>query len=315
MSSEKLDPRIPDCKDNPAEDREYSKEEQIRRMKLLYKILDLFKSEKDQYPLTIVLNKGKDYAYDENQILLEVQDFCRDGYMRLETVDKADQAEVDELLKEEIYDKVIVRLNYGAYGILFDNSIELNKKVTELETRCDRDEEALERLDNSWKGYSASRDQIDQIKSAMEAQIAEVNDQKNELNQSIINSETKWKNEKKNFEKEMEKQAKNTALEAIEEELKLSGRIGKEMQNMQKDIIQFMVIFITIFTMVGIDIRNIGNWTAPVMFKANLIICSSMSTLMALVSIIMASDEKRTHVMSGLAVVLWIIVLASFFVF
>lgn len=310
MSGENLDQRIPDCADDSAG--EYGKEEQIRRIKLLYRILDHFKGEENQYPLSIVLRMGTDFGYEENQIFLEILSFRRNGYMRLETEDGADQTEVDELLKEEIYDKVLVRLNYGVYGILFDNSIKLNEKITELETRCGKDEEALERLNDNWKEYCASRDRIDQIKSEIEAQITEFNGQRGELNQTITDSEKKWVDDRKDFEKAMITQAENTALEAIEKELKLSGRIGKEMQNMQKDIIQFMVIFITIFTMIGIDIRNLDKWTMPVMLRANLILCSTMSTLMTLVSVIMAPSKIRTYVMSGLSVMLWLIVLASF---
>lgn len=101
----------------------------------------------------------------------------------------------------------------------------------------------------------------------------------------------------------------------LEEELKLSGKIGSATQDMQKDIIQFMGIFIAIFALLGLNISNAAKWTTADFFHMNLVIIASMATLVFLISIIMNVKSLRTICMGILTVALWVLSAFVFFMF
>lgn len=285
----------------------------LGRLELLRLLMELLKDVKSKDLLSKVLQHCTESQdkFDKDEVLNEIKNFSKEGYINLEPVETVGGAEeqdaVDVLLQEENHDKILVNLKQHAFTILFDSCAELSEDISKLNARQSEDGEVLEELKENWKDYDDTKERILTIEQRVEETKNEIISQKDDWEEKLKKSKEEWKENRK----EVLGQAEKLSESIIEKELEMSGKIGQAMQNMQKDIIQFMVIFITIFTMVGLDLKNIGAWSVAELFRVNIIICASMSALMTLVSIIMASDKRRTVFMCALSVILWGITLLS----
>ena len=89
------------------------------------------------------------------------------------------------------------------------------------------------------------------------------------------------------------------------------------MQDMQKDIIQFMGIFIAIFAIIGLNLNHAESWTISDFFQMNLVITASLTTLLFLVSVVLNNKDNgfRKWLMGILTVLLWGASIFVFFIF
>ena len=165
-----------------------------------------------------------------------------------------------------------------------------------------------------WEDYGNSREEM--AKQYQEAK--ELHDEsmsmKTSCEETIENDKQSRVQEAEQFKEDIQKSTTNQVAKQLEEELKLSGKIGSLTQDMQKDIIQYMGIFIAIFALLGLNISNAENWTITDFFHINLVIIASMATLLFLISIIMKGKSARTACMGILTTVLWMLSVFVFFV-
>lgn len=99
--------------------------------------------------------------------------------------------------------------------------------------------------------------------------------------------------------------ARQVVGDSVQEELKRTGAIGGFLQEVQKDLFQYMALFVAIFSVLGLNINSAGKWTVQQLLKLNLILVASLTTLIALLSVIAGPVKKRTYVLIGLAILLW----------
>lgn len=168
-------------------------------------------------------------------------------------------------------------------------------------------------------------DMTKQIKilDRLKEEIENVTTIRKQMKEELCNVEKKF-NDISN-QKSSEMQRKITEVDKhvedrIEEELVSSGKIGAFMQSVQKDIVQYMAIFIAIFSLINLNVGGVGveKRSLTDYLGVNLLLVSSMVTLFALLESVFyrikaKNDTKK--ISAGLWVasaLLWVITAVLF---
>ncbi len=253
----------------------------------------------NSYLFSVVMQLGVSKGYNKEDFISQVRDFQNEGYV---TLLSDDEAGLEQLILDKCYDKIQICFNEAQMlHFLLDESINLNRSMKDLM-------DILQKQKPVWEQYGREREE-------MEKWHDEISSMKAGCEQAIKEDKDARAKEAEKLKKEVGHITETKVDSQIEEALKLSGKIGATMQDMQKDIIQFMGIFIAIFALLGLNINNAGKWSTADFFHINLVITAAISTLLFLISIIMKGKSPRTSCMGILTAVLWIIAAFVFFVF
>lgn len=297
-------------------DSEYEKSEEIfQNIDIFYVLLELQpNTEEDEEPsanntymLSVVLQAGIKKHYSKEAFISHMFRFEKDGFVTLFSDD--DDADLDLLKEKQLYDKIQICINEAKIlPVLLKASLTLNKSIKKLKGQ-------LEKQEPIWKQYESDKKEMDRQYKAVEEWYKKSGELKTSLEKIVADDKKNRTLEAESFTKDMEDITKNRVNDLLEDELKRSGRIGAAMQDMQKDIIQFMGIFIAIFALLGLNIGNADNWSAADFFHVNLVITASMATLLFLISVIIKGKSRRTRCMGILTAALWALSAFVFFVF
>lgn len=260
----------------------------------------------DIYMFPIMMAAGIEQGYTEEHFISEILDFQKAKYLTLLSTDE--EADWEQSIQEKKWGQIQICLNKEQmFRVLVDNSLILNNSMRNLMA-------LLQKQVPVWEDYGNSREEM--AKQYQEAK--ELHDEsmsmKTSCEETIENDKQSRVQEAEQFKEDIQKSTTNQVAKQLEEELKLSGKIGSLTQDMQKDIIQYMGIFIAIFALLGLNISNAENWTITDFFHINLVIIASMATLLFLISIIMKGKSARTACMGILTTVLWMLSVFVFFV-
>jgi len=253
----------------------------------------------NSYLFSVLIRSGISNGYDKEDFISQMLDFKEKGYV---TLLSDDEAGLDQLIRDECYDKIQICFNEAQMlHVLLDESITLNRSMRDLI-------DILQKQRPVWEQYGREREE-------MEKWHDETSTMKADCEQAIEKDKDARAQEAEKLKEEVKNNTEKKVDSQIEKALELSGKIGAAMQDMQKDIIQFMGIFIAIFALLGLNINNAGKWSTADFFHINLVITAAISTLLFLISIIMKGKSPRTSCMGILTAVLWIIAAFVFFVF
>lgn len=259
------------------------------------------------YMFPVVLQLGISHGYDEDGFVSQMLNFKKAGYVTLSSVNE--EEDLDQLIRDKLYDKIQICLNESQMlHALLNDSLTLNKSMRNLAIM-------LQKQKPVWESYDRSRQEMTRQHQEMEKWHEELTSMKESWEEEIKTDQKNREQEAKDLKIEVESITKEKVDGQLEEELKLSGKIGAAMQDMQKDIIQFMGIFIAIFALLGLNISNAGKWSTADFFHINLVITASMATMLFLISVIMKGKSPRTSCMGILTAVLWVTSAFVFFVF
>ena len=259
------------------------------------------------YMLPVVLQAGVKKGYDRETFISHLFRFEEAGYVTLFPDDE--EADLDQLKDGKLFDKIQICINEAKIlPVLLKASLTLNEYIKKLADQFEKQKPV-------WEQYISGREEMDRQHKAVAEWYKKSGEIKTSLEELIGNDKKNRALEAENLRQDMEDITKKRVDDQIEDELKRSGRIGAAMQDMQKDIIQFMGIFIAIFALLGLNISNANNWSAADFFHVNLVITASMATLLFLISVIMTGKSRRTHCMGILSAALWALSAFVFFVF
>ncbi len=271
------------------------------------------------YTFSIVVKRVCErLGYEEEAAVSKLRDFAGHGYVTLLPFEK--ESATEQEIEENNYDKTGIQLNKPKImDLLIDDSIMLGERIEKLMDSIQRmsefqsaygsPEEIAQKHQEIEKLYSDAETMKSEWEKARDADKAEREKQAEELKSEVVKiAETKAK-------KTAEETAQSISADEIGKALGLSGKIGAAMQDMQKDIIQYMGIFIAIFALIGLNLGRTESWSISNFFHMNLVITASMATLLSFISVLMEGKSPRTRIMGVLTVVLWIAAVFVFFVF
>ena len=261
------------------------------------------------YMFSVLLQFAVSHGYEEEEFVSRMLSFYQSGYVTLSTIEDGD-VEPKELIQKQDYKNIQVYLNKEKIlQVLLDESISINRIMQNLMSQLQKQESVLAR-------YDSGRQEMTRQHQEMGKWHEESNAIRTEWEEAVKADLEKRERLTAELNAEVEKITKEKVDSQLEDELRLSGKIGNAMQEMQKDIIQFMGIFIAIFALLGLNIGNAGKWSTVDFFHINLVLTASMATLLFLISIIMnGKKDSRTSCMGILTAALWILAAFVFFVF
>lgn len=259
------------------------------------------------YLFSVVLQRGISNGYDEKEFISQILDFHKSGYVTLSVSDENDP---EELIRAKAYDNVQIYLNeQKLLPILLNDSLFLNTFIQDLMS-------SLQKQKVIWDSYDSNRAEMIRQHQEVKKWHEESASMRESWEKARKADEEARKVQAESLKEEVQSITKKKVDGLLEDELKLRGKIGSAMQDMQKDIIQFMGIFIAIFALLGLNISNAGRWSMADLFHINLIITASMATLLFLISVILNGiKDSRTRWMGILTVALWVLSVIRFFPF
>lgn len=276
------------------------------------------------YQFSIVVSHiCKELKFSEEVAISILRDFSRQNYVRLSLHDdEQDESEIEKSIQnKDGYDKIELSFSTARIlEVLLDDSIVLSEGLEKLIDRSQRQEEFRASYETQFteistnyesmgKLYSDTVLAIENFEEAAKTTIKDLNARadslKAELNETV----------KPIAEKKAKETAEEVAKTEIRKELKLDGDIGSAMQNIQKDIIQFMGIFVAIFALIGLSIGRSSSWSVSDFFCMSLVITASMATLLFFISVIINGKRSRTIFMGIASVILWTTAAFAHFVF
>ncbi|MCI9218358.1 MAG: hypothetical protein HFH94_01240 [Lachnospiraceae bacterium] len=272
------------------------------------------------YNFKMVIDKWNALGYDESTFVRIMCDYNKKRYITLSSDGESD---LEQPIDESNYGRIHISLNEpNMLEALLDDFIFLGEHMVRLTAFS-------KQLDTLLLDYNKNVSKADELSEKYQAQHSDLSSLKDTWEKELTADKTERQEQEKALKAEVEKiaeekssgiaesKAKETAGDEIEKELKLSGKIGAAMQDMQKDIIQFMGIFIAIFAIIGLNLNHAESWTISDFFQMNLVITASLTTLLFLVSVVLNNKDNgfRKWLMGILTVLLWGASIFVFFIF
>lgn len=318
------------------EQEEFDDDRQMRRLRVLRMLLNFFKDSKQEYLLSAVLEFAKT-EYDEEVFCQELLSLVQEEYIEIKLISVSDGIKVDnadiytakQLIQEGNCDKILVTLKEQRSGILLHNFVDVNIAMLKMKLQFNEIKEEVSQQRNIIKSYEAEQQAVLTVESEFQEKYNGFtenlkewdNKQKsleNQIEQAKQSLKVQFEDGQKFLERYIETEqesikeaARNEAVEMIEEEIKSTGKIGQTMQDAQKNIIQYMAIFVAIFALVNVNVVNAAHWTYAELFRVDVIMTTSILTLVTLVHIFTDNKSKGINKMIILLAVLWIAVAFS----
>lgn len=194
------------------------------------------------------------------------------------------------------------------------NIDKINNELTLLKEEQNNIIKSDETIKNSLTDFDRSKEQLgDNIKK-----FDKEFEQAKELFNNLPNQVTEYTS--KNIDNALNEKGKITlsVKEEIDNSLKRDGKIGAFVEQIQKDIMQYMSIFIAIFALLNLNLSNLKPWNIRKFIGINLCLVASMTTLTALLAFILYKpNEKEKNykpwILSAFAIILWAIIIKIMF--
>lgn len=263
------------------------------------------------YQFSMVVSQiCKELKYSEEDAVSILKDFGRKNYVSLSPHDdKIDESEIEKSIQnKDDYDKINLSFNTARIlEVLLDDSIVLSEGLKKLIDLSERQEEFRSSYETQFTEIAKNYENIEKLQSDIDSAKTEFKTIKDTNIEELKTQADTLKAElNETVGPIAEKKAEEAAKNKVQDELKLGGDIGSAMQNMQKDIIQFMGIFVAIFALIGLSIGSSSSLSASDFFCVSLAITASMATLLFFISVIINAKRSRT-IFTGIAsVILWI---------
>lgn len=317
-------------------------EQQILRLNILKDLLKFLKYPNQKYMLSASLQYIRQ-EYDEKDFCQELLILAQEGYIEISVIgepDDANRADTDtakQLIDGGCYDKILIAIKEQQSGLLLHNFVDVNIAMLEMKSQFCKVEEELKQQKDILEQHNKEQQDISKINSEFQQKyneftksMGEFDSKQKDLEKQIdqgkkdltgqveskYNSFVQELNKKqKDIENSAVSGAKNKAVETIEDEIKSTGKIGQAMQDAQKSIIQYLAIFVAIFALVNINVEFAAKWSYAELFRVNVIMTTSMATLVTLVHMFTDKEHKWFKQMIMLLAVLWIVLAVSVFIF
>jgi len=127
-----------------------------------------------------------------------------------------------------------------------------------------------------------------------------------DINDNVQRIEEEYKKADEELYRRLSSEMGKKMDDHIDRELELTGKIGGAMNSLQKEIIQYMAIFVAIFSILGINAASAGGKTVGELFAINLLLVSSISVLCTILRVFTSDNiedlAKRVRVVVTLIV-------------
>ena len=310
-------------------------EQQILRLKILRKLLEFLKDPNQKYMLSTALQYIQQEC-DEKDFCQELLILVQEGYIEISVIGEPDDANgtdtdtAKQLIDGGFYDKILIAIKEQQSGLLLRNFVDVNIDMLEMKLQFNKVKDILEQYNKEQQDisniHSEFRQKYDDFTSHMGELDSKQKDLENQIDQGKKDLTEQAESEYNSFvqklgekQEDIEKSAVNgaeeKAVETIEEEIKSTGRIGQAMQDAQKSIIQYLAIFVAIFALVNINVVNAAKWSYEELFRVNVIMTTSMATMVMLVHAFTNKEHKWFRWVIVLLALLWIVLAGSVFIF
>lgn len=291
-------------------------------VKILHDIYDFFgKNKNDEFILLHYLQQLGDKEYTKEEVYAVLNNMADIGdiyfkYPDGRTCDVRINPEGDPVIQQDI----LFCLGEKPYGILLDITDVVYTEIRELSTYKDKidwifqqigiQENTLKKINENAETIKQAASDIDDKKKHIDGvarSVEEVTkkasaDLKKELDITVENLENKYKDE-----------IPKLTAESVNDELKRDGKIGSFLQDIQRDFIQYMAIFIAVFALVNVNLNGLEGRTIKDFLGINLFLVASMTTLGALLDIVLCRPQnecgfpKKSMLLWCGSIVLWAI--------
>ncbi len=203
----------------------------------------------------------------------------------------------DPIIANDISFRMNIRPDWGQLEILRQLNNELEEALgwkRKIENRID-DLEILKK----------ESDDIMKVRTEVRQSEAEIKETEGKIRLEV---ETLRKNVQEDRKETIEKAGSKAVDETqneIDQALKRDGVIGSFLQDIQKDLIQYMAIFIAVFSLINLNIGGTEGRTLTDYLGINLLLVSSIVTLFALLFLILRRPLAKGET-NRAAVLLWV---------
>lgn len=315
-------------------------DQRILRLNILQKMVKFLKDPCHEYSLSAVLQFVRE-EYEENVFCQELLALVEEEYIEIRSVDAQrdtnvsdtamplDASAAKQLIEEGEYDKILIALKEQQSGLLLHSFVDVNIVMLEMKSQLNKVKEEFERQREIIEQYDQKQQAISNINSEFQQKYkifeeilcvydskqkdleGQIREARNALTEQAGREYEEFAQTLDEKQKDIEDSAVNKAEETIEREIKSAGKIGQAMQDAQKSIIQYLAIFVAIFALVNINVVNAAKWSYADLFRVNVIMTTSMTTLVTLVHIFTDKERKWLRQMLILLAVLWIALAVS----
>lgn len=319
--------------DDCAEKEEIKEAEQISKSKLLKLLLECFKDVEGEYYLSAVLrNVSKEYEGKEDAVLQGIVELYNEEYIILSPKGVQKEAEnppyisPEQLIESRDYDNILIAFREQENKILLRNYVEAQISISEMQTQFENMKQRILKVEEFWETYNERELKSEELYNEFDRFYEEIKKEQGNLSkhqreveeyQREVEEHQKKDKEslngriKEEVAKQVEEQAKGHADSKIEEELSRNGKIGSSLHDAQMNIIQFMAIFVAIFSLVSINATNAGKWDYVELFRVNVVFTTAMFTLVILIHLFTTADRKWIKGMVIIVCILWIVLACS----
>lgn len=304
---------LDDCVDQ----KELKEDKKILERKSLQTLLDCFTDIGGKYPLSAVLRRAREeYGFEEDELLQGILQLSREERIIISSKLAQKEAEnnpsisVEQLMESKDYDNILIAFREQENKILLRNVVEANVFMLGMQTQFDKIEQKISMVEQSWNKYNEREQKSEGLYNKFSQTYQDFEDEKAAWDKHQKDFEGKLEKDREDILKEVKeeakKEAKKGAKEIIEEELLQSGKIGSALHDAQRNIIQFMAIFVAVFSLVSINVTNAGKWNYAELFRVNVIMTTAMFSLVTLIHIF-TSENKKWLIRMGLTVaIMWL---------
>lgn len=210
--------------------------------------------------------------------------------------------------KTPLSEKILFSLSERPYRMLLTLAEIVYYKVTDFTALRKEIKEQDRELKSIQKGIK----EIDTVKNNIEAEAKKIETAGQETKKALDDLEQ----HKKEALDKISDQAETKVSEKIEAELRRDGKIGSFLQGIQRDFIQYMAIFIAIFSLINLNLNSLKNRNVVELISMNLSLVASITGLAALLEFVLNKsvdqerEETSSWVLVVMAAVLWITAIA-----
>lgn len=225
-------------------------------------------------------------------------------------------SEEDPVIQQDI----LFCLGEKPYGILLAITDVVYTEIQELSSYKEKIDRIIQQIgvqENILKKINENAETIEQT-------AADIADKKKHIDHVADSVEEVTKKASANLKKEFDDTVENLknkykdeipklTAESVNDELKRDGKIGSFLQDIQRDFIQYMAIFIAVFALVNVNLNGLEGRTIKDFLGINLFLVAAMATLGALLDIVLwhprneRNFPKKSMLLWCVSIVLWVI--------
>lgn len=305
---------------------EIKEDEQISKSELLKILLECFKDVKGEYYLSAILRSvPKKYEGKESVLLHGIEQLRNEKYIVMRPEGAQKEAEntpsisLEQLIETEGCDKILIAFREQENGILLRNYVEAQISIFEMQTQFKNMEQRILKVEEFWKTYNERNLELEGFYNKTHQIFENFEQEKNSWTKAQEEINKQQEDDRESFKKdilketgeEAEKRTDKKFETKMEEELSRNGKIGSSLHDAQMNIIQFMAIFVAVFSLVSVNVAHAEKWDYVELFRVNVIMTTAMFTLVILIHLFTTANRKWIKGMVLIVCILWIVLACS----